>query len=76
MTRQSSPTPLSEFDLMMIRAGGRTEAELEALAKNGFGFSARGKVCAFLADMLYRAVVVLEAGAHRSAESSHRRLVA
>ena len=74
MTRQTSQNQLTEFDLMVIRAGGRTKAEFEAMAKDGFGFSASCKICAFLADTLYRVVVALEVGAHRSVEASHRRL--
>lgn len=76
MTRHSAQSKLTEFDLMMIRAGGRTEAEFEAMVKSGFGFDARCRVCAFLADALYRVVVRLEAGANRATEASHRRLAA
>ena len=74
MTHQTTQSRLTEFDLMMIRAGGRTEAEFENMVKDGFGFSASCKVCAFLADTLYRFVVLLETGAHRSAAASHHRL--
>ena len=76
MTRKAHTTPLTEFDLMVIRAGGKTQAELEAMAERGFGFAARCMVCAFLADTLYRVVVKLETGANRATESSHHRLAA
>ena len=76
MTRHSAQTKLTEADLMMIRAGGRTQAEFETMAESGFGFAAHWKVCAFLADALYYLVIKLEAGANRATEASHRRLVA
>ncbi|AXI43277.1 hypothetical protein [Sulfitobacter sp. SK011] len=76
MTRKTHTTPLTEFDLMVIRAGGRTQAELEAMAQGGFGFGVRCMVCAFLADTLYRVVVKLETGANRATEASHHRLTA
>lgn len=75
MTRHTAQTNLTEFDLMLIRAGGRTQAELQAMVESGFGFDTRCKVCAFLADTLYRVVVKLEAGANRATEASHHRLV-
>ena len=74
MTRRHTSTPLTEFDLMVIRAGGRTAEELESMALNGFGF--RCKTCAALADTLYRIVLALEAGTNRSDAASHRRLSA
>lgn len=76
MTRKTHTTQLTEFDLMVIRAGGRTQAELEAMAERGFGFAARCTVCAFLADTLYRVVMKLEGGANRAKEASHFRLAA
>lgn len=72
MTRCHVPTPLSEFDMMVIRAGGHTANELESMALNGFGM--RCKRCGILADTLYRIVLTLEAGTHRSDAASHRRL--
>lgn len=74
MTRHTAQGKLTEIDLMVIRAGGRTEAEFEAMVGGGFGFAAPCKVCAFLADSLYRVVVKLEAGANRAKEASHHRL--
>jgi|GEM_PF-4668002 len=74
MTLRHTPNPLTEFDLMVIRAGGRTAEELETMALNGFGF--RCKICAALADTLYWVVLALEAGTNRSAAASHRRLSA
>ena len=74
MTRNAPQTKLTDLDLMIIRAGGRTEAEYEAMVRNGFGFDARCRVCAMLADGLYRAVVFFEARAHRATEASHQRL--
>ena len=71
MTRKSQQTRLSQFDLMVIRAGGRTQAELETAP---FGKLDLGcKICAFLADNLYKIVIHLEAIANRSVEESHRR---
>lgn len=74
MTRHTAQTKLTEFDLMVIRAGGRTQAEFEAMVKSGFGYDAYCKVCAFLADTLYCVVVKLEAGANRAPEASQHRL--
>jgi hypothetical protein len=74
MTRQTHQTHLTEFDLMVIRAGGRTQAELEAMALREFRF--RCRICAFLADNLYKIVMRLEASANRSVEGSHRRFIA
>lgn len=76
MTLHTIQTNLSEFDLMMIRAGGRTETEFDTMAKTGFGLNASSDICAFLADSLYRIVILLEAGAHRAARASHQRLAA
>lgn len=76
MTRHIPQSKLSEFDLLVIRAGGRTHAEFETLVLNGFGSAVICKVCAFLADTLYRVVVKLEIGANRAAEASHQRLAA
>ena len=39
MTRNCKTTNLSEIDLMMLRAGGKTQAEFDALVDSGFGFS-------------------------------------
>jgi len=76
MTRETHTTPLTEFDMMVIRAGGKTQAELETMAEGGFGFTARCMVCAFLADTLYRVVMKLETGANRTTDASHHRLAA
>ena len=35
MTHKTHTTPLTEFDMMVIRAGGKTQAELEAMAERG-----------------------------------------
>ncbi|MDA5094902.1 hypothetical protein O2N63_12480 [Aliiroseovarius sp. KMU-50] len=74
MTRKNHTPQLTEFDLMVIRAGGRTQVEFEAMAERGFGYEARCMVCAFLADTLYRVVVKFESGANRAKEESHYRL--
>ncbi|SLN43717.1 hypothetical protein PEL8287_02199 [Roseovarius litorisediminis] len=76
MTRNIAQTKLTELDLMIIRAGGRTQAEFETMVKSGFGFEARCKSCAVLADIAYRLFVKLEAGANRGREASHLRLAA
>ena len=76
MTQRTSKSRLTDFDLMIIRADGRTEAELEAMVQAGFGFAILSSACAFVADGLYRLVLLLEAGAERSAEASHLRLAA
>ncbi len=64
---------LSEFDLMVIRAGGRTQAELEVATFNTVEF--RCRMCAFLADNLYQIVMRLEARSNRSADASHRQFI-
>lgn len=74
MTQRLPQTRLTNFDLMIIRADGRTEAELEAMIENGFGFTVLRTACAFVADGLYRLVVLLELGARRTAKESHLRL--
>lgn len=76
MARHTTQNKLTEFDLMVIRAGGRSQAEFEAMVESGFGFACRCTVCAFFADTLYRVVVKLEAGANRATEASHHRLAA
>jgi hypothetical protein len=76
MTQRAPKSRLTNFDLMIIRADGRTEAELEARLQAGFGFAIMSSACAFVADGLYRLVLLLEAGARRSAEASHLRLAA
>ena len=73
MPRKKHETSLTEFDLMMISAGGRTEAELEAMVRGGPGFDVRCRICGMLADGLYRLVMRLEAGARRTSEASHHR---
>ena len=74
MTQRTPKSRLTDFDLMIIRADGRTEVELEAMVQAGFGFAVVRSTCAFVADGLYRLVLLLEAGARRSAEASHLRL--
>ncbi|WP_170482858.1 hypothetical protein [Ruegeria arenilitoris] len=74
MTQRTPKSRLTDFDLMIIRADGRTEAELEAMVQAGFGFAIMSSACAFVADGLYRLVLFLEAGARRSVEASHLRL--
>ncbi|XHY18477.1 hypothetical protein SuNHUV7_32910 (plasmid) [Pseudoseohaeicola sp. NH-UV-7] len=76
MTQRIPKSRLTNFDLMIIRADGRTEAELETMAQTGFGFAITNSACAFVADGLYRLVLLLEARARRSAEASHLRLKA
>lgn len=76
MPRIRPKTSLTELDLMVIRAGGRTEAELEAMVRGGPGFDIRCRICGILADGLYRLVMRLEMGARRNAETSHHRLAA
>ncbi|WP_171236452.1 hypothetical protein [Ruegeria sp. HKCCA6837] len=76
MTQHTQKSRLTDFDLMIIRADGRTEAELEAMVQSGFGFAIMSSTCAFVADGLYRLVLLLESGARRSAEASHLRLTA
>ncbi len=76
MTRHTAQSKLTQFDLMMIRAGGRTQAEFADMAESGFGFSVRCKVFSVFADLLYHIVIKLEAGANRAWEDSHRRLEA
>jgi hypothetical protein len=61
---------------MIIRADGRTEAELEAMVRTGFGFDIMSSACAIAADGLYRLVQLLETGTRRSDEASHLRLAA
>ena len=73
MSRPNPHTPLSELDLMIIRAGGQTQAELEASARTAFGLWRPN--CACLADAFYRIVMRLEAGANRPEGTSHRRFV-
>jgi hypothetical protein len=64
---------LSSFDLMIIRAGGRTENEKQQMS-NGIGFSRQtSALCSHLANMAYPIVSLLEAGAKRSIETSHLR---
>ena len=72
MTRPHTQLGLSEFDLMVIRAGGRTAAEVESIAMDSFGF--RCKISAVLADALYRIVLTLETSSNRPGATSHRRL--
>ncbi|MEP1933330.1 MAG: hypothetical protein ABJI96_11195 [Paracoccaceae bacterium] len=72
MTRPHTQLGLSEFDLMVIRAGGRPAAEVESMAMDSFGF--RCKTCAVLADALYRIVLTLEASSNRPDATSHCRL--
>lgn len=72
MTRPHTQLGLSEFDLMIIRAGGRTAVEVESMAMDSFGF--RCKICSVLADSLYRIVLILEASSNRPDRTSHRRL--
>jgi hypothetical protein len=74
MTRKTRQPHLTEFDFIVIRAGGRTQTELEAAAFNTLEF--RCRMCAFLADNLYQVVMRLEASANRSAAGSHRRFIA
>ena len=74
MTQRPNQTQFNHFDMMIIRDGGRTESELESMVQSGFGFTALSSACAVAADGLYRLVVLLEAGARRSAEASHLRL--
>jgi hypothetical protein len=74
MTRHATQPQLSDFDMMMIRAGCRTQAELEGMALNKFGFDVLCRICALFADALYHLVILLEAGSHRSFEFSHHRL--
>ncbi|NND22434.1 MAG: hypothetical protein HKO14_10125 [Silicimonas sp.] len=71
MTRQANKTRLTEFDLMMIRSGGRTQAEQEVSFLRAAKI--RYRTCAFLADGLYKIVMRLEASANRSVENTHRR---
>lgn len=71
MTGQTNMTRLTEFDLMMIRAGRKTQGELEAIGLRDTKF--RCRMCAILADGLYQIVVRLEARANRSVEGLHRR---
>lgn len=73
MTRNTAPTRLTEIDMMMLRAGGRTEAEFEQMARAGFGLDLPRRACGALADALYAVVLRLEAGARRGAASSHLR---
>ena len=73
MTRKTSHTHLCEFDLMVIREGGRTQAELEAIALSESRLWC--KFYAFLADTLYKIVMRLEANADHSVEKSHRRFI-
>jgi hypothetical protein len=76
MTRKYTHTRLTETDMIVICAGGRSASEFETLFKNDFAISVRCKACGILADALYRVVVHFEAGARRSLEASHRRLAA
>ena len=76
MTRHTTKTNLTETDLLMIRYGGRTQAEFEVMVKRGFGFDSGFKICARLAAALCQVVVKLVAGANRGAESSPLRLEA
>jgi hypothetical protein len=52
MSRPKPQTQLTEFDLMVIRAGGHTQAELESMVMNST--NTRCKLCEFLADSLHR----------------------
>jgi hypothetical protein len=76
MTRTNAQTKLTDFDLMVIRSGGRTQAELQAMVESSSGFDALRKICAFLADTAYRAVVKFNSDANRTADTSHHRLAA
>lgn len=73
MTGRANRLQLTEFDMMVIRAGGRTLAEQEERTLNAADF--RCRLCAILADALYQIVMRLETGANRSLKGSHRRLV-
>jgi hypothetical protein len=76
MTHHTTQAKLTKFDLMVIRSGGRTQAEFEVMVKSGFGFNAGSKVCTYLAAALCLVVAKLGAGANRGTESSHLRLEA
>lgn len=74
MARQANKIHLTEFDMMIIRAGGRTQSELEASVLNGASF--RRQISAIFADSLYRIARRFEASANRSVEETQRRFVA
>ena len=73
MTSQTNKTRLTEFDLMMIRAGGRTQADLEASLLRVANI--RGRMCAFLANGLFQIALRLEETANRSVRNRHHRFV-
>lgn len=56
MTRRTQPQKLTEIDLMLIRAGGRTEAEFEAMIRSGFGFHSLLRACNFARTILHRLI--------------------
>lgn len=73
MPRIARHSKMSAFDHMLLSAGGRTDAELEAQMLRG-GPKWRCVACAAAADLLYRLVPKLEARAGRALDRSHRRL--
>lgn len=73
MPRIVKHSRMSTLDHMLLSAGGRTDAELEAQMIRGHQ-PLRCTVCAAAADVLYRVVLKLEARAGRAQKRSHRRL--
>lgn len=73
MTRQANNPPLTEFDLMVLRAGGRTQAEVEASAL--YSADIRCRIREIIADGLYLVLKHFGVGSNRSNERAQHRHV-